>query len=70
MAHFERRGHLRVAVVGLFELHVLAGLAAQVHPLALQPLHGGLSGQSGGVHLGNEGDVGSCNNTSNVTPQG
>lgn len=58
---FERCGYLRVAVVALFELHVLARLAAQVHPLALQPLHGGLSGQGCGVHLGDEDDVGSCN---------
>lgn len=58
---FGRCGYLSVAVVALFELHVLAGLAAQVHPLALQPLHGGLSGQGAGVHLGDEGDVSSCN---------
>lgn len=72
-AFFERCGHLGVAVVGLFELHVLAGLAAQVQPLALQPLHGGLPGQGGGVHLSDEGDIGSCNKwpkTPDVTPRG
>lgn len=69
---FQRCGYLSVAVVGLFELHVFAGLAAQVQPLALQPLHGGLPGQVGGVHLGDEGDVGSCNKwpkAPNVTPR-
>lgn len=39
--------HLCVSVIRFFKLHVLPSLAAQVHPLPLQPLHGGFSGQGG-----------------------
>lgn len=49
--------NLGVPVVGLFELQVLPGLAAQVQPLSFQPLHGGLPHQVAGVHLGHKGHV-------------
>lgn len=52
--------HLCVSVICFFKLHVLPSLAAKVHPLPLQPLHGGFSGQGGRVHLRYEDDIGSC----------
>lgn len=58
--------HLCVPVIRFFKLHVLPSLAAKVHPLPLQPLHGGFSGQGGWVHLGYEADIGSCHPQTNI----
>lgn len=58
--------HLRIPVIGFFELHVFPSLAAEIQPLPLQPFHGGFPWQVAGIYLRCESDVTSCHAQSTV----
>lgn len=52
--------YLCIPVIGFFELHVCAGLAAQVQPLSLHPFHGGFLDQGARVDLSDEDQILAC----------